>query len=87
MVGQSIRLTDFHAGPTHILKGEQANGFWALEVARAGGYQFSLRHQTYSDSRRLSGPADRVGRMELWNNGMMGKSRGRSHDSSIPSFQ
>jgi arylsulfatase A-like enzyme len=28
---------------THILKGEQANGFWAVEVAQAGTYEFSLR--------------------------------------------
>jgi arylsulfatase B len=28
---------------THVLKGEQANGFWAVEVAQAGEYEFSLR--------------------------------------------
>ncbi|MBN1507904.1 MAG: arylsulfatase [Sedimentisphaerales bacterium] len=45
------RLTchDWHGGDlppwdqTHILKGTQANGFWAVEVARAGEYEFSLR--------------------------------------------
>ena len=45
------RLTchDWHGGDlppwdqTHILKGTQANGFWAVEVARAGDYEFSLR--------------------------------------------
>ena len=28
---------------THILKGEQTNGFWAVEVVQAGEYEFSLR--------------------------------------------
>jgi arylsulfatase A-like enzyme len=28
---------------THILKGEQANGFWAVEVPQAGEYEFALR--------------------------------------------
>ena len=45
------RLTchDWHGGDsppwdqTHILKGLDANGFWAVEVARAGEYEFSLR--------------------------------------------
>ena len=45
------RLTchDWHGGDlppwdqTHILKGIDANGFWAVEVARAGEYEFSLR--------------------------------------------
>ena len=45
------RLTchDWHGGDlppwnqTHILKGEEANGFWAVEVAQAGEYEFSLR--------------------------------------------
>jgi len=45
------RLTchDWHGGDlppwdqTHILKGMKANGFWAVEVARAGAYEFSLR--------------------------------------------
>lgn len=45
------RLTchDWHGGDlppwdqTHILKGEPANGFWAVEVAQAGAYEFSLR--------------------------------------------
>jgi arylsulfatase B len=45
------RLTchDWHGGDlppwdqTHILKGERANGFWAVEVAQAGEYEFALR--------------------------------------------
>ncbi len=45
------RLTchDWHGGDlppwdqTHILKGTEANGFWAVEVARTGEYEFSLR--------------------------------------------
>ena len=45
------RLTshDWHGGDlppwdqTHILKGERANGFWAVEVAQAGEYEFVLR--------------------------------------------
>jgi hypothetical protein len=45
------RLTchDWHGGDlppwdqTHVLKGVEANGFWALEVARAGEYEFALR--------------------------------------------
>ncbi len=45
------RLTchDWHGGDsppwdqTHILRGMEANGFWAVEVARAGEYEFSLR--------------------------------------------
>lgn len=45
------RLTchDWHGGAlppwdqTHILKGEAANGFWAVEVAEGGEYEFSLR--------------------------------------------
>jgi len=28
---------------THILKGQRANGFWAVEVAQAGEYEFALR--------------------------------------------
>ncbi len=28
---------------THILKGEPFNGFWAVEVAQAGAYEFALR--------------------------------------------
>jgi arylsulfatase A-like enzyme len=40
---------DWHGGElppwdqTHILKGEQTNGFWAVEVAQAGEYEFALR--------------------------------------------
>ncbi len=45
------RLTchDWHGGAeppwnqTHILKGEPSNGFWAVEVAQAGEYEFALR--------------------------------------------
>ena len=45
------RLTchDWHGGElppwdqTHILQGEQTNGFWAVEVAQAGEYEFALR--------------------------------------------
>jgi arylsulfatase B len=44
------RLTchDWHGGneppwnQTHILKGERADGFWAVEVAQAGEYEFAL---------------------------------------------
>jgi hypothetical protein len=28
---------------THIRRGEPANGFWAVEVAQAGEYEFALR--------------------------------------------
>lgn len=40
---------DWHGGDlppwdqTHILKGIEVNGFWAVEVARTGEYEFSLR--------------------------------------------
>jgi hypothetical protein len=40
---------DWHGGKlppwnqTHILKGMEANGYWAVEVAQAGEYEFSLR--------------------------------------------
>jgi len=40
---------DWHGGDlppwdqTHILKGQQANGFWAVDVAQAGEYEFALR--------------------------------------------
>ncbi len=40
---------DWHGGAeppwnqTHILQGERANGFWAVEAARAGAYEFALR--------------------------------------------
>jgi arylsulfatase A-like enzyme len=45
------RLTchDWHGGnsppwdQTHILQGQLANGFWAVEVAQGGEYEFSLR--------------------------------------------
>jgi arylsulfatase B len=45
------RLTshDWHGGAeppwnqTHVLQGERANGFWAVEVAQAGEYEFALR--------------------------------------------
>jgi len=44
------RLTchDWHAdappwNQTHILKGSEANGFWAVDVVRAGDYEFALR--------------------------------------------
>jgi arylsulfatase A-like enzyme len=45
------RLTchDWHGGElppwdqTHIRRGEPANGFWAVEVAQAGEYEFALR--------------------------------------------
>jgi arylsulfatase A-like enzyme len=45
----SLTCHDWHGGDlppwdqTHILKGEQANGFWAVEVAQAGEYEFALR--------------------------------------------
>jgi len=46
-----VRLTchDWHGGDlppwnqTHVLNGEPKNGFWAVEVARAGEYEISLR--------------------------------------------
>ena len=44
------RLTchDWHAdappwNQSHILKGSEANGFWAVDVVRAGDYEFALR--------------------------------------------
>jgi arylsulfatase A-like enzyme len=45
----TLTCHDWHGGDlppwdqTHILKGLAANGFWAVEVAQAGEYEFALR--------------------------------------------
>ena len=40
---------------THILKGSPGNGFWALEVAAAGEYQFELRRWPVEASTPIPG--------------------------------
>jgi hypothetical protein len=63
------RLTchDWHGGEsppwdqTHVLAGQQTNGFWAVEAAQAGTYEFALRRWPREVDRPINA-ADATGR-------------------------